>query len=418
MRLVYGKEEPLFIILLILSLILWAAVIVGTFGVALVYLLIFFIAYLFAHSGYISHVRGTGARISKEQFPDLYERLEGACKKLGMSKLPEAYVLNSNGILNALATRFLGRDLLVLYSSVLDALEERPDAVSFYIGHELGHIRRNHLLMTPLLAPGRLFPLVGAAYGRAKEYTCDLHGLACCPQLDDAQRALIVLAAGETRWKSANVSAYTAQMQMTAGFWMSFHELIGDYPWLMKRVEHITAAAQDREYKRPSRNLFAWIIAIFVPRLGIAASGAPGVMVMVAVIGILAAIAIPAYQDFLARSQTAEATVLLGNGKMALLQYYQDKAAWPGDLGSAYPAAAATNNVGRYTDTLVLLGPSGQSLGLLATMKSSGVNPQIAGKTVEMWSTDNGGSWHCGPGDSNPMDAKYLPAFCREEGAP
>jgi len=416
MKLVYGKEGPLFVILLALSIIIWAAVIVASFGIALLYMLIFFVAYLFAHSAYISHIRGTGARISKEQFPDLFERVEAACKKLDMQKVPEAYVLNSNGILNAMATRFLGHDLLVLYSSVLDALEERPEAVSFYIGHELGHIRRNHLLMTPVLAPGRLFPLIGAAYGRAKEYTCDLHGLTCCPQLEDAQRALIVLAAGETRWKNVNVSAYTSQMQITGGFWMSFHELISDYPWLMKRVEHITAMGQNRGYERPSRNFFAWVIAFFVPRVGIAASGASG-LVMIAIIGMLAAIAIPAYQDFLSRSQTAEAEALMENGKTALVQYYQENNAWPKDLATAYPAASSSG-VGRYTDTLVLLGPSGESLGILVTMKSSGVNPQIAGKTIELWTTDNGASWHCGPGDANPVDPKYLLGNCREQGAP
>src|SRR5579859_4022311 len=193
MKLVYGKEGPLFGIVLVLSLIIWAILIVGTLGLALIYVLFFFIAYLFAHSAYISYIRGTGTQVTREQFPDLYGQLEEAGKKLEMRDLPDTYVVNSNGVLNAMATRFLGHNLLVLNSDIVDALEERPSAISFYIGHELGHIRRNHLLMAPVVFFGMMFPLVGYAYSRAREYTCDLHGLACCADLEDAQRALAVL---------------------------------------------------------------------------------------------------------------------------------------------------------------------------------------------------------------------------------
>ena len=416
MKLVYGKEGPLFIVLMTLSLLIWAALIVGTFGIALIVLLLVFVVYLFVHSAYVSHVRGTGVRIGPEQFPDLYAQVEGACKKLGMAAVPDAYLLNSNGVLNALATRFLWRNFLVLYADIVNALDERPGAVSFYIGHELGHIRRGHLAWGPVLAPGKCFPLIGFAYRRAQEYTCDLHGLACCAGLEDAQRALVVLAAGKRRWKGLNLAAYGQQLQDTRGFWMSFHELTGDYPWLVKRVEHISAVAQGRDYRPPTRNVFAWLPALLVLRAG--PIGAMGTLIWIYIIGILAAIAIPAYQDFIARSQAVEAVNLLEQGKTALVQYEADHAAWPKSMAEALPAAAATSNLGRYTDTLVLLGPSGETLGMLATMKSSGVNSQLAGKTIEMWSTDGGVTWHCGPGDANPVDPKYLIASCREEGAP
>jgi Zn-dependent protease with chaperone function len=196
MKLIYGTEGPLFVILFILSVLIWAAVIVGTLGAMLVVLLILYVFYLFAHSANISYIRGTGVRLSKEQYPDLYAQVEDACKKLGLAEVPDAYLLNSNGVLNALATRFLWRNFLVLYADIVNALDDRPGAVSFYIGHEIGHIRRGHLAWGPMLAPGKCFPFIGFAYRRAQEYTCDLHGLACCAELEDAQRALVVLAAG------------------------------------------------------------------------------------------------------------------------------------------------------------------------------------------------------------------------------
>src|SRR5689334_13829532 len=173
MKLVYGKEKPLFVTVLVPSLIIWLALIAGTFGVALIAVPIVFIIYVFAHSAYISYVRGNGVKLGPEQYPQLYAQVEAAAKKLGMAKVPDAYLLNSNGVLNALATRFLWRNFMVLYADIVNALDERPGAVSFYIGHELGHITRGHLAWGPLLAPGKCLPYIGFAYRRAQEYTCD-----------------------------------------------------------------------------------------------------------------------------------------------------------------------------------------------------------------------------------------------------
>ncbi|MGE5625850.1 MAG: M48 family metallopeptidase [Bacillota bacterium] len=419
MELVYGKERPLFIIVFLLSLIVWLPLIgitIFSFGIFLIYPLIFFLFYLFTHSVFISHLRGTGVRITKEQFPDLHERIESACKKLEMRSVPEAYLINSNGVLNALATRFLGRNMLVLYADIVNALDDRPDAVSFYIGHELGHIKRNHLLMTPVLFPGRIWPLVGFAYGRAKEYTCDLHGLACCPNLEDAQRALVVLAAGKRRWKTLNLAAYGQQIGDTGGFWMSFNEITSDYPWLVKRLEHVTAVSQNRDYKYPTRNFFAWVVGLLVPRAGATgmAGGIVQLYIVIAIIGILAAIAIPAYQDYIARSQMSEAIQIAGGLEQPLAEFYQKNQSWPNGLADSFPKS----NVGKYADTVTLVGAHEQVIGILVTMKTSGVNANIAGKTLEIWTVDGGSSWQCGPGDSDPVAVKYLPANCRDEGAP
>ena len=429
MKLVYGKEKPLFALVLILSLLIWALVAIGVASTALVALgpakgaaaigaglLVIYIILIFAHSGYISHLRGNGAKISKDQYPDLYEQVENACKKLGMAKVPDAYLLNSNGVLNALATRFLWRNYLVLYADIVNALDERPGAVSFYIGHEIGHIKRGHLLWGPVLTPGKCFPLLGFGYRRAQEYTCDLHGLACCAGLEDAQRALVVLAAGKRRWKSMNLGAYTEQVKMTGGFWMSFHEFTSDYPWLVKRVEQVTAVSQNRDYQRPRRSFFAGLLALLVFRFGL--SGAWGGLFTIYIVGIMAAIAIPAYQDYIARSQTVEAVELLNAAQTGLVQYYADHNALPTDLGQAYQPAAAGSNVGRYTDSLALAPAPGSTVGIVATMKQSGVAASLAGKTVELWTEDEGKTWKCGPGSANPVDVKYLPASCRTEGAP
>ncbi len=292
--LVYRNEPTLFGLTLAVSILAWLALLVGTLGVALVYLPIVFVIYLFAQSALIAHLKGTAVRVTARQFPDLHARLIACCERLGISRAPDCYLVNGQGAFNAFATRFLGRNFVVLLSDVVDALEERPGAVSFYIGHELAHIQRGHLVWGPVLMPGSVLPLLGAAYHRACESTCDLYGAACCAETGDALAGIAALAAGRKRWKGLSLEEYLGQAQESAGFWMSFHELVSDYPWLVKRAARVVGFREGQAPRLPSRNPLAYFFALFVPRLvGGGAGGLVSLLVLVAIVGIVAAIAIP-----------------------------------------------------------------------------------------------------------------------------
>lgn len=177
---VHPRERSLGSVLLVLGVLVWLALIAGTFGGMLLVLLVAFVGYLFAQSALVARVRGNAVQLSAEQFPDLHGQFVDCCEKLGLGgKLPEAYVLQGGGLLNAFAAQFLGHRFVVLLSGVVDAMQAHPDGVRFYLGHELGHLRRGHAVGGLLRLPVLWLPLIGGAYGRAKETTCDLHGLAC-----------------------------------------------------------------------------------------------------------------------------------------------------------------------------------------------------------------------------------------------
>ncbi|HEU5398646.1 MAG TPA: pilin, partial [Gammaproteobacteria bacterium] len=72
-------------------------------------------------------------------------------------------------------------------------------------------------------------------------------------------------------------------------------------------------------------------------------------MIVIAIIGILAAIAIPAYQDYIARSQMSEGIQLAGGGEVGLAEFYQNNSRWPTSLASVYSTATNTGPAGRYT---------------------------------------------------------------------
>ena len=132
-------------------------------------------------------------------------------------------------------------------------------------------------------------------------------------------------------------------------------------------------------------------------------------MIVVAIIGILAAIAIPAYQDYIARSQVSEAVELLAGGKTPNAEFYADKGRWPTSAGSVMG-----NQKGKYTSLVTMTAGAGLTqlgLTLTATTKGAGsANKNIAGATLLMTTSDGGKTWGCKAGT---MGAKYLPGACK-----
>jgi len=342
MNLIYKHEKALFRIAAVISALFWVALIVGTIGIALIYLLIGYVFFLFAHSAFISHLKGTGVKISREQYPDLHQKLLNGCEKVGLAEVPEAYLLRTD-FFNALATKFLGKHFVVLFTDVVDALEDQPGAIDFYIGHELGHIHRKHLSWSTFLFPASILPLLGAALRRAEEYTCDRYGVACCESEDNIKAAIAAIAAGDTRWKSINIDTYLAQISFTNGFWMSFNELNGDYPWLTKRMATCIALSRGEEIKHPRRNAFAWLLSIFVPRFG--TGGMVSLMMTVAIIGILAAVAIPAYQDYSERARYHEAYSSAQAVQQRVTDYVVQNQEWPATLTDLGYESSSINNI-------------------------------------------------------------------------
>ena len=419
--LIYKHENPLKIVSIAISLIAWVAIAFASKGFLLAYILLFAIVYLFAQSGFIAYLRGTGVRVSATQYPDVYQQLTEAATKIDLDPVPECYILRTNTF-NALATRFLARNFVVLFSDVVDALRDHPDALAFYIGHELGHLKRRHLQWQPVLLPASFIPLLGAGYHRAREYTCDRHGLACSPSLDSAQRGLLAIATGGARLSTTDVNSYVAQTEATRSFWMSFHELIGDYPWLTKRVAEVTAIGYEETPKHPPRNPFAWVLAALVPRLGAAGAGS-STIVTVVIIGVLAAIAIPAYQDYTIRVQVTEGLNLAATYKAAVEK--------SGPSTVAEIAAIDSKSVGLPTEVRAAFVDSiSIQSGAVVIHYGKGALPALAGQQlvlVPAIGQTRDLVWICGranaPANATPVvpdyarytsvPDKYLPMSCR-----
>lgn len=133
-------------------------------------------------------------------------------------------------------------------------------------------------------------------------------------------------------------------------------------------------------------------------------------MIVVAIIGILAAIALPAYQDYTARSQMAEALSLGAGARTAVTEFYTANGQFPTNNQSAGLDATPANISGNYVDSVTVAG------GLITVaMKAAGIAEGIRSKTMVLSATTNAGSveWACKAGGSAAVDAKYLPSSCR-----
>ena len=242
--LVTPKERLYYALLVFFSLAIYCGIgaaiylspeVASTILPMLVYIPAFAVAMFFARGMMMGHLRGNAIHVTQRQFPKLHEAAKKHAATIGLKKLPEIFVMQSGGMLNAFATRFLGRDFVVIYSDVLALAEERGEAaVGFIVAHELAHLKRGHLKHRWLTNPGRLIPYLSAAYSRACEYTCDRFGAHCQP--DGAVDGLLVLAAGRELYRSVDAREYVKQVDTQSGFFVNRAELMASHPFLPKRV--------------------------------------------------------------------------------------------------------------------------------------------------------------------------------------
>lgn len=130
-------------------------------------------------------------------------------------------------------------------------------------------------------------------------------------------------------------------------------------------------------------------------------------MIVVAILGILLAIAIPAYSDYAIRARVSEGMRLMTMAKSDLSENRQMRGFWPVDNSDAGMSSSISST---YVKSLVVASN-------VITVTLRNIDPQVNAKTFTltgtMSSNKSGVQWVCFPGGGTPINPRYLPASCR-----
>ena len=247
----HGKERFYGTLVLVFGASIWLVALVAValafargrsaeFVVFIVEIAVIMLVLLLVKMFYRAWLFGHAVLIGPQQLPRLYDSLRRGAEKLGMREVPQAFLYNSNGLMNAFAMRVLNRRMVLLTSALIDV--ENDAQVDFVVGHELGHHVAGHLTFSKNLLkyPGYFIPFLGAAYHRGRELTADRIGAFCVGDAETARSALHMLACGSARLNAAmNADAFAAQeTQVPAVTGFLLHVFSG-YPRLTRRVREV-----------------------------------------------------------------------------------------------------------------------------------------------------------------------------------
>ena len=141
-------------------------------------------------------------------------------------------------------------------------------------------------------------------------------------------------------------------------------------------------------------------------------------MIVVAIIGILAAVALPAYQDYTVRAKMSEVILSMSACRTSITEVYQSGGSQPaanswgceGGVASKYVGGLATSQEGAVTSTIQNIAKSVD--GSVVTLV-----PLSNGTTAASWAANSGSGlfgWRCGSStDGTTVNTKYLPGSCR-----
>lgn len=134
-------------------------------------------------------------------------------------------------------------------------------------------------------------------------------------------------------------------------------------------------------------------------------------MIVIAIIGILAAVALPAYQDYTIRAKLSEGMVLASAAKTAVSEHAMTKNAFP--IGNAAAGYSFTGS--DMVDSITINGddPSTGEIIIAFDPDNTGVGASNYNLSLTPTTTASGVTWVCAPSASNPVATKYLPSNCR-----
>ena len=206
-----------------------------------------------------AQLRASGVRMSPTQFPEGYRMVAEAAEQFGMRRVPDAYVLSGNGMINAFAAGHGYRRFVCVYSDLFEVggKVRDPEALRFVIAHEVGHHAAGHTSCFRLLFSNFMMriPILGNALSRAQEYTADNYGYAHVPE--GAPGTMALLSGGKYLNAHVNVHELADRAATEKGLWIHLVNLSVTHPVITWRAHALRDRSKPgRMWLRPKNRIF------------------------------------------------------------------------------------------------------------------------------------------------------------------
>lgn len=187
----------------------------------------------------LAQVKASSVKITLNNFPEVYQLIFSYAQRLGMEKVPDAYIMQQSGVLNAFSAFIPHRQYIMINTEVFEvAYREHQDlnALSFIIAHEVSHIYYGHATLHYNLPIwfSMNFPLFGQIASRTREYSCDR--LAQRLTNYDGLDAMLMLMVDRHLYKMIDKQDYVDQTLNERGFFLWLVNLISTHPIMPKRI--------------------------------------------------------------------------------------------------------------------------------------------------------------------------------------
>lgn len=206
-----------------------------------------------------AQMRANGVRMTPTQFPEGYAMVAEAAAQFGMRRVPDAYVVSGNGLINAFAAGHGFRRYVVVYSDLFEVggRARDPEALRFVIAHEVGHHAAGHTGYLRLVFANLAMqiPIFGRALSRAQEYSADNYGYSHVPQ--GAPGTMALLSAGKYLNAHVNVHELADRAATEKGLWLHLVNMSQTHPILTWRAHALRDRSRSgRMWLRPKTRIF------------------------------------------------------------------------------------------------------------------------------------------------------------------
>ena len=215
------------------------AVALGGWGIAL--LVLAFLGLYIARGFTEAAERTRSVLIGTDQFPEVHERIQHYATAFGLNEVPDAYMVQEGGSLNAFASKHNRTNFIRINSDIFEVgsfdaglRAKDPKALDFIVAHEVGHVAAGHVTYWYTFLSSFIFyvPLLGQALSRAKEYTADNYAYAVAP---DGIQGITMLSGGKYLYGQVDGRKFAERAANDGGFFIWLVNAFSSHPVQTKR---------------------------------------------------------------------------------------------------------------------------------------------------------------------------------------